>query len=91
VSTIAPAGPPITPDVSWPGSGQAGTIVLTFDESPVERRVIEDWLERARPEGSRVDIVGKGGSGQLARTLAIRDDDPWVVPVRVTWLPPERN
>jgi glycerol-3-phosphate O-acyltransferase len=66
-------------------------VVLAFDDSAVERQVIDAWLERSCPQGARVDVLRRGEDGRLAQTLASRDDDPWVLPVRVTWLPPERD
>jgi glycerol-3-phosphate O-acyltransferase len=64
--------------------------VLTFASTPAERAVIDDWLRRARSDGARVDVV-EAADARLEHELADASDDPWVVPVRVAWLPRERN
>jgi glycerol-3-phosphate O-acyltransferase len=82
---------PVAGDAPWPASSRAGTIVLAFCDTRAERDVLDAWLERTRPEGAKVDVLDAVHGVRLAGTLAGRDDDPWVLPVRVTWLPRERD
>ncbi|MEA2196568.1 MAG: glycerol-3-phosphate O-acyltransferase, partial [Solirubrobacteraceae bacterium] len=80
-----PEGP-----AAWPAPAGSGALVLTFASTPAERAVIDDWLRRARSDGTRVDVV-EAADARLEQELATASDDPWVVPVRVAWLPRERN
>ncbi len=59
----------------------APSLVLTFADAPVERRIVSEWLNGT----PWVDPAS------LEQALSEAKDDPWVVPVRVAWLPPERN
>mgnify|MGYP001205415111 CR=1 FL=1 len=60
----------------------APALVLAFTDAPTERNVLSQWLNGA----PCVDPA------DLEQALSdSREDDPWLVPVRVLWLPPERN
>jgi glycerol-3-phosphate O-acyltransferase len=64
--------------------------VLASASTPAERAVLEEWLARARADGAQVEVL-ETLDDRLEQTLAQRTDDPWLVPVRVAWLPRERN
>jgi glycerol-3-phosphate O-acyltransferase len=73
------------PGAAWPAPADAQALVLEFAEAPVERRVLDAWL-RAAPAGTaRVEPAN------LERAIAGADGEHWIVPVRVAWLPRERN
>src|SRR5438477_10790884 len=77
-------------EAPWPAEGPAGAVVLVVASTPVERQVIEGWLARARPGGrDGVEVIG-AGDPQLAAAL-VRGEERNVVPVRVAWLPRERQ
>ncbi len=56
-------------------------LVVSFAEASTERDVLSEWLNGTQC----VDPDG------LEQALSNAEDDPWVVPVRVLWLPRERN
>ena len=65
-------------------------LVLAFASAPAERAVLEEWLQRRAPPGSaQVEVASD--AAPLEQALANAHDDPWLVPVRVTWLPRERD
>lgn len=76
-------------------------VVLVDACSRLERELIRGWVDRSAR--SDVDLLDLRPSrrGPLFRrprptdprlaTRLQRGDDPWVQPVRVAWLPPERN
>jgi len=66
-------------------------VVLAFDETPTERRVLDGWIARARPAASRIDVLRAPDHAQLAQALIAHKDDPWILPVGVGWLPTERD
>ncbi|HWF35415.1 MAG TPA: glycerol-3-phosphate 1-O-acyltransferase [Solirubrobacteraceae bacterium] len=76
------------PDAAWPAPAGADALVLVFASTASERAVLEDWLGRARSDGAHVLTIGED---QLEQALAEVRDDPWLVPVRVAWLPRERD
>ena len=61
-------------------------VVLIDARTDIERELITAWAHREHPGQTLVHR----GDGMLGTRLE-RDDDPLVVPVRVTWLPPERD
>ena len=75
---------------AWPAPIGAGALVLAFVSTPAEREVLEEWLRRARSDGAQVEVV-ETPDDRLGEVLAERRDDPWLVPVRVAWLPRERD
>jgi len=78
------------PDASWPAPAGSGVLVLAFASAPAERAVLEEWLQRRAPPGSaQVEVASD--AAPLEQALANAHDDPWLVPVRVTWLPRERD
>ncbi|MDQ6778490.1 MAG: glycerol-3-phosphate 1-O-acyltransferase [Actinomycetota bacterium] len=73
---------------AWPAPAGSDALVLAFSSTPAERAVLDDWLRRARSDGARVETVEED---RLEQALASARDDPWLVPVRVAWLPRERD
>ncbi len=77
--------------------GRPETVVLVQTSTPLERRLIEQWLSKGAPgshdaitSGTTVRSIGLSAR-RLAETVAHRTDDPLLLPVKITWLPPERN
>jgi glycerol-3-phosphate O-acyltransferase len=97
VAGLSPTPSP-THDAAWPAAGGRRTVFLLDSSSGIERRFLQDWIERARPEGvpSRgYDVVDIPPSRRQRRgridprleaTLAM-GDDPLLAPLRVAWLP----
>jgi glycerol-3-phosphate O-acyltransferase len=77
-------------DAPWPAPAGDGALVLAFASAPAERAVLEDWLRRAPSDTQQVE-VHEHADARLEQVLADSRDDPWLVPVRVTWLPRERD
>ncbi|CAM3126693.1 glycerol-3-phosphate 1-O-acyltransferase [Skermania piniformis] len=88
------------PDTTRPAPGSyaepAGPVVALVDASTkVERELIEHWLtdgglaaeHRIDSPATLVDL----DTDAIADRLVDRTDDPLVLPVRVVWLPPERD
>lgn len=75
------------------GADTQGPVVVLADAStPVEQRLIDSWLAdgglRDEP-GPTTRLPLKARS--LEHRLVGRSDDPLIVPVKVAWLPPERD
>jgi glycerol-3-phosphate O-acyltransferase len=77
-------------DAAWPAPPGARAIVLAFAGTATERAVLGEWLRNASQEDARVAYLDRQGS-QLGLALEQADGDPWIVPLRVAWLPRERN
>ena len=75
---------------AWPAPVGSGALVLAFASTPAERAVLDEWLRRARADGAQVEVL-ETSDARLEQALADCRDDPWLVPVRVAWLPRERN
>ncbi|HEX4108315.1 MAG TPA: glycerol-3-phosphate 1-O-acyltransferase [Solirubrobacteraceae bacterium] len=89
------AGDPLdqTPPLVPPGADLSqGIIVLAEVWTDVERRLVNEWLDRFPLEGidraaiERFEIDDPRLGDRLSR-----GDDPLVVPVRVAWVPPVRG
>jgi glycerol-3-phosphate O-acyltransferase len=77
-------------DATWPAPAGSDALVLDFSSTAAERTVLDDWLRRARLDGARVEVLDTSADG-LEQGLARAREDPWLVPVRVAWLPRERD
>jgi glycerol-3-phosphate O-acyltransferase len=77
-------------DAPWPAPHDASALVLAFSSTPTERALLDGWLARAPAGARRVELAGPS-DGRLGSALARADGDPWIVPVRVAWLPRERD
>ncbi|WP_068272680.1 glycerol-3-phosphate 1-O-acyltransferase [Aldersonia kunmingensis] len=83
------------PSAGPSGSDQPPIVVLIDASTTVEHDVIDRWLATEglntalglpKPD-SRLDL----DLDEVATHLTRREDDPLIVPVRVLWLPPERD
>ena len=80
----------------WPAPVGESVVLLLEPTTPTERDIIDRWVASARPASSHdVDIVVLPSS-DLAVAGALRpsldaDGDPWLAPVRLVWLPPQRE
>ncbi len=87
----------------WPFVAGKRLTFLLDAASSIERRLLEQWLDRHRPEGispsscERIPIPSsrRGGGGavvdrRLEACLAV-GDDPLLAPLRIAWLPPEKG
>ena len=67
-------------------AAQGATLVLADARTPTEHELIGEWV-RAQHPGA--EMLYRGNDVLAARLE--RGDDPCVVPVRITWLPRERD
>ncbi|HLY38892.1 MAG TPA: glycerol-3-phosphate 1-O-acyltransferase [Candidatus Binatia bacterium] len=93
------AAPPSADEPRWPAADGRRIVFLVDASSALERRVLERWIARARPDGvgaAACDVVaippsrrrrGARLDPRLEATLAA-GDDPLLAPLRVAWLPP---
>jgi glycerol-3-phosphate O-acyltransferase len=97
----ARASPPASEP--WPFVAGRRLTFLLDAASSIERRLLEQWLDRHRPEGispsscERISIPSsrRGGGAafvdrRLEACLAV-GDDPLLAPLRIAWLPPEKG
>ena len=86
----------------WPVPTGDRALVLVDASTPVERQVLDRWMRDAPPHSAShddlesIELPDPGASdGATARPdLDARlggQDDPWLTPVRVVWLPVERD
>ncbi|UGT59768.1 glycerol-3-phosphate 1-O-acyltransferase [Nocardia asteroides] len=87
-----------TASATRPGRGApapVSVVALVDSASAVERELIGEWIAAgglAAEAGSAAPVTQIDlDAGAIATRLAGRRDDPLVVPVRVIWLPPERD
>src|SRR5213593_1489635 len=81
----------LAPPQSWPPAGGRRIVFLLDASSRLERRLLERWIERARPEGTAAaayDVVAIPPSHRRRRAVG---DDPLLAPLRVAWLPAEQD
>jgi glycerol-3-phosphate O-acyltransferase len=82
------------PDTAWPAPDGVPALVLGFAASDTERELIGQWLAHARNDASngelRVELLEEPDA-RLEQALSDSRDDPFVVPVRVAWLPRQRD
>lgn len=79
------------------GPGDRPVVYLLDVVGELERRMLEDWIRKEtredEPRTIRIDSSrrGKGGDpGSLIEALG-DPDDPWILPLRVVWMAPERR
>jgi glycerol-3-phosphate O-acyltransferase len=85
----------------WPAAGDRPLLFLLDAANAFEARILNDWIERNRPDevdALQVQAVrirssrrrrAKHEPGSLEASL-LRGDDPLIAPLRVVWLAPER-
>ncbi|MDJ0788235.1 MAG: glycerol-3-phosphate 1-O-acyltransferase [Myxococcota bacterium] len=97
--TGAETAPGAASEPGWPQAAVGQRVVCLLDwTNGLERRLLEDWVARHRPEGADVEILSVASSrrrrrrplGPLEATLAA-GGDPLLQPLRVIWLAPERE
>jgi len=98
---LSPLVRPLADEPRWPATGRR-VVFLVDASSRLERRLLEGWIARARPEGvtpAGYDVLAIPASRRrragavdprLEATLAM-GDDPLLAPLRAAWLPAERN
>ncbi|MDQ2726454.1 MAG: glycerol-3-phosphate 1-O-acyltransferase [Actinomycetota bacterium] len=74
---------------SWPPAADHQTVILALASTPVEVRLIEAFVDQVR-------AAAPGAGVTLARHPAeaislAKGDDAVIAPVKVVWLPPDRN
>jgi glycerol-3-phosphate O-acyltransferase len=78
----------------WPAPGGKPALVLGFASSAIERELIGDWIAHARGGAgngeTRVELLEQADA-RLEQALSDSRDDPFVVPVRVAWMPRQRD
>ncbi|WP_149361842.1 glycerol-3-phosphate 1-O-acyltransferase [Lolliginicoccus suaedae] len=84
-------------DEAAAGQESSGPVVFLADaRTKVERELIAEWLDAGHADEFAAGVGERPSrllldSMRIAGALSGRADDPLVVPVRVTWLPPERD
>jgi glycerol-3-phosphate O-acyltransferase len=73
-------------NASSEGGGAERVVVLMDARTSTERRLIGEWARLVHPSA---ELIASGDPALQARLAA--DDDASVLPVRVTWLPRERE
>ena len=73
-------------NASSDGNGADRVVVLVDARTPTERRLIGEWARHTHPEA---ELIASGDPALEARLAA--GVDARVLPVRVTWLPRERE
>src|SRR5436305_240412 len=66
----------------------APSVLLLYARTPVEEKVLRGWAADRRQAG---EVPVHAGRGELLDQITRDDGDPEVVPVRVAWLPRERD
>ena len=102
MAALPSPSPPLADAQRWPPADGRRVVFLLDASSGLERRLLEEWVARARPDGvtpagydtvpippSRRRRAGRLDS-RLEATLAT-GDDPLLAPLRVAWLPPKKR
>jgi len=87
---------------TWPAADRRAVVFLTDAASPLERRLLERWIERNRPgevapggwETIPIPSSRRPRRGRLDPRLEARlatGDDPLLAPLRVAWDPPNAD
>jgi glycerol-3-phosphate O-acyltransferase len=92
----------LTNEPQWPD--QPGPFLVLLETSgPLERRLLKGWIERNRPESANAGDVQIAFLPQTRRRRRRRrldrrieaffhtGEDPLLIPLRVSWLPSERD
>jgi glycerol-3-phosphate O-acyltransferase len=78
---------------AWPAPKGKPALVLGFAHSDTERELIGEWIAGARGASNgdtRIELLEQPDA-RLEQALAEAHDDPFIIPVRVAWLPRQRN
>jgi glycerol-3-phosphate O-acyltransferase len=64
-------------------------LILSAAETPVERELIQRWAAVPEPGWGPAEVIDLQGALIAERLRG--EDDPLLIPVRITWLPKERD
>ena len=89
--------PTDTPSVeaSWPAGDASEVLFLLDARDALETRELNAWIERTKPGGCRTrsmhvnDQAGLRSLGNATSTPG--EEDPWLQPLRIVWLPAHRG
>ena len=90
----APWDPRLRDEPAWP-AGEGPFLFLIDASSELERQILEDWIDRNRPDGVRADWVRIPQTRRRRRRPRLdphlearlrQEDDPIMVPLRIAWL-----
>ncbi|MGH7857604.1 MAG: hypothetical protein ACREQY_09760, partial [Candidatus Binatia bacterium] len=103
VGRAAEGAPPSGEESPWPFAPGRRTVFLLDASSSLETRLLEEWIEKNRPEGidpaaiealaippSRRPSRAKRAEPALEASLATADD-PLLAPLRIAWMPEEES
>jgi glycerol-3-phosphate O-acyltransferase len=89
LGAVGASGDGATP---WPAPANEPSLVLAFASAPAERQILSTWLAHQRAQGSNTRFeVLESPDARLEQALCEARDDPFIVPVRVAWLPRQRD
>ncbi len=78
-------------ETSWPAPPGEPSLVLAFASAPAEREVLGRWLADHNGDARKVEILDRADA-RLEQALAdAQGDNPYIVPLRVEWLPRQRD
>lgn len=75
---------------AWPANGSGPLVFLASTAGPVEREMLEEWIEASAPGGHDGHELIDLARPELEARLE-RGDDPVLAPLSVAWLPRERH
>ncbi len=94
---------PFENEPSWPAAGNGGVAFLLDASSPLEERILRDWIERSQPPGATAGNLQtlcipasrrrsrRTSSDGLDACVAVANDDTRFSPLRVAWLAGKRG
>jgi len=76
----------------WPETSDNGVVFLLDARDDFEARLLRTWVESSKPESvafSEFSFVRLQGTGSAKDRIAAvaREDDAWMQPLRIAWLP----
>ncbi|HEV3056245.1 MAG TPA: 1-acyl-sn-glycerol-3-phosphate acyltransferase, partial [Solirubrobacteraceae bacterium] len=86
-----PPAPGPLPDTPWPAPAGEPSLVLAFASAPAEREILGRWLADRNGAARRVEILERADPALEQALADAQPDDPFIVPLRVEWLPRQRN
>ena len=80
----------------WPDNASRSIAFLLDVRDDFEARLLRDWVDAERTESDdrprySFTKLPKGPAGKLLDALAAADDDVWIQPLRIAWLPSARR
>jgi hypothetical protein len=76
----------------WPEIESNSIVFLLDARDDFEAGLLRDWVDSRKPGGDACPShsfvrLPKGGAGNVLATLPGRDNDVWMQPLRIAWLP----